>query len=92
MNRVEAKRISEAGEISLGELRSFIRKARGTANGKMSRVNPQFTLAMVCDTYLSALGGRLDSETPAGMRRDNSGRMKPTRDGLIIRNILRDCA
>lgn len=47
------------------------------------------------DIYAGALKDRSDDEVPKGMVLDvysRSGRMKPSKDSLIITNILRDCA
>jgi hypothetical protein len=93
MNKREAQRIARSGDISIGELRHFIKEARG--RGGMSRVNPTLALERVLDIYEAALAGREDAEKPVGMKLDvysPSGRMKPSRDSLTICNILRDCA
>jgi hypothetical protein len=91
MNKKLAKEKSIAGEISVGELRKMIATAR--PRGGMSRVNPQFTLEQTCDIFEKALTGRDDTEIPSGMRLDTyRQQMVPSRDSLIIRNILRDCA
>lgn len=91
MNRRAANTKSRASEICIGELRGMIAEAR--RRGGMSRVNPMFTMEQACDIYAAAIKDRPDDEVPAGMVRDvyRDG-MKPSRDSLIIRNILRDCA
>lgn len=91
MNKREAKVKSQAGELSIGELRAMISTARGQV--RPSRVNPSFMVAQVCDILERALDGRPDDERPAGLRSDPySARMKPSKDSLIIANILRECA
>lgn len=91
MNKLAAKQISQSGEISIGELRRMISEAR--PRGGMSKVNPQFTLEQTCDIFEQALAGRDDAEIPKGMRYDPyKNREVPSRDSLIIRNILRDCS
>lgn len=93
MNKRDAKTKSQASEISIGELRSMISTAR--QRGGMSRVNPAVSLEQACDIYERSLAGRDDAEIPAGMRVDpysSRGAMKPSRDSLIIKNILWDCA
>jgi hypothetical protein len=93
MNKKDAKEKSRSGQISVGELRAIIAKARG--RGGMSRLNPAIPFERACDIYEGALSGRPDDEKPAGMRSDpysTIGAQKPTRDAQIIQNILRDCA
>jgi hypothetical protein len=93
MNRRDAKEKSRSGDISIGELRALIAKARD--RGGMSRVNGSITLAQACGIYAAALERRPDDEKPAGMKIDpysTVGALKPTRDALTIQNILRDCA
>ncbi len=91
MNKDEAKALAVAGTLSIGILRQFIDAAR--SRGGISKVNPQFTLDQICEVYKNALEGRNDDEIPAGMRYDVYRRRGvPSKDSLIIRNILRDCA
>ena len=81
------------GVISIGELRDFIKSARG--QGVMSNVNPAFPLEDTLDIYERAIAGREDNEVPKAWRNDPyslSGRMKPTADVLLITNVLRDTA
>jgi hypothetical protein len=92
MNKRDAKQKSCSGEITIGQLRAMIAKARG--RGGMSRLNPAIPFERAADIYENALAGRLDNEKPVGMRPDpysRVGALKPTRDALIISNILRDC-
>ena len=91
MNKIEAKAQSVAGALSIGQLREFIESAR--SRGGMSKVNPQFTLEQTCEIYKNALEDRADDEIPKGMKYDVFRRRDvPSKDSLIIRNILRDCA
>lgn len=91
MNKREAGLMSKSGEITIAELRRMI--AIGRERGGMSRVNPQFTMEQVCDIYERSLAGREASEAPPGLKQDVfTLKMKASRDSLIIRNILRDCA
>lgn len=91
MNKREAKVKSQAGELSIGELRAMISLARGQV--RPSRVNPSLMLTQVCDILERAFEGRPDDERPRGLKSDPySDRMKPTKDSLIIANILRECA
>jgi len=91
VKRSEAKAKAIHGAMSFGELRNLIRASRG--RGGMSRVNPAFTLEQALDIYERAIADRVDGETPPGLRHDvyRPGRMRRTRDGLIVQNILRDC-
>lgn len=91
MNKKMANEKSIEGKLSVGELRRMIQSAREL--GGKSQVNPQFTMQQVCDIYSAALGDRDDAEVPEGMKYDVYRRRNvPSKDSLIIRNILRDCA
>jgi hypothetical protein len=91
MNKQTARKKSREGLLSVGELRIMIRSAKN--RGGLSQVNPQFTLKQTCDIFENALADREDSEIPSGMRLDvYKNRMVPSRDSLIIYNILRDCS
>lgn len=91
MNKRLAGEKSVQGRLSVGELREMIKSAR--ALGGMSQVNPAFTMAQVCDIYEGALQDRSGSEIPKGTHYDVYKRRDvPSKDSLIIRNILRDCA
>jgi hypothetical protein len=90
MNKQTAKKMAQSNELSVGDLRKMIAAAR--PRGGMSRVNPQFTLEQTCDIFEKALAGREDGEIPKGMRYDPyKNREMPSRDSLMINNILRDC-
>lgn len=93
MNKRDAKKRAEAGTTSIGELRAMIAAARAGGGIPMSRVNPAIPLARALDIYEAALTGRDAAEKPAGLKSDpyRPRRMKPTRDSLIVTNILRDC-
>lgn len=90
MNKQEARRRAAANSLSVAELRTMIAARRGA--GGMSRVNPAIPLEQVPDIYERALGGRDADEVPKGMRYDVFKKKdKPSRDALLIANILRDC-
>lgn len=99
MNKIQARKLSRAGTLSVGRLRQMIGTAR--PRGGFSRVNKQVPLEVACEIYLKALEGRPDKEIPAGMVHDayvetrgypESDYMKPSRDSMLISNILRDCS
>ena len=91
MNKQEAKRISISSTLSIGQLRQYIADARGRP--WQSRVNSEFAMAQVCEIYERALAGRDDAEVPDGVRYNvYKHRNEPSKDSLIIYNILRDCA
>jgi hypothetical protein len=91
MDKQLAKSKSIEGKLSIADLRGMISERRKT--GGMSRVNPMFTIEQVCDIYEGAIAGRDGTETPAGMKYDGYKRHDvPSKDSLIIKNILRDCA
>lgn len=93
MNKRDANKQALENTRTVADLRAMVANARG--RGGMSKVNPQFTLEQTCDIYAAALKDRKDDEVPAGMRRDvysRTERMKPSRDSLMISNILRDCS
>jgi hypothetical protein len=91
MNKKMANAKSIEGKLSIGQLREMIESAR--AMGGMSQVNPAFTMAQVCDIYKRAIQDRSVEEIPSGVHYDVYKRRNvPSKDSLIIRNILRDCA
>lgn len=93
MNKQAAKKLAESEKTSIGDLRVMI--ASAATRGGMSRVNPAFSMDQVCEIYAGALAGRDDAEIPKAWRVDPysaAGAMKPSRDVLIVTNILRDCA
>lgn len=94
MNKVAAKKMAEAETVSIGDLRNMITATRDRVG--FSNVNPSLTLDVVCDIYWKALEGRSDDEVPKAWRPDiysrRLGAVKPSRDVLIVTNILRDCA
>lgn len=91
MNKRAAKSLAESGTITVGQLRALIDGAR--ARGGMSRVNPAIPLDRALDIYTGALAGRDAAEAPKGLVPDpyRHNRSKPSRDSLIVTNILRDC-
>lgn len=91
MNKKMAEENSVEGKLSIGDLRRMIKSAR--ALGGLSQVNSQITMKQACDIYEAAITGREDAEIPNGIHYDIYKRRNvPSRDSLIIRNILRDCA
>ena len=92
MNKRNARAAALENTMSIGALRAMIEAARG--RGGMSRVNPAIPLDRALDIYTAAIADRDPAERPAGMMPDpfRAGRMQPTRDALLIGNILRDCA
>lgn len=94
MGRRAAQEKARAETVSIGELRAMIEAAR--TRGGMGRVNPTLPMHQVCDIYERALDGRPDDEVPKAWRSDYYSRrdnaVKPSRDFLIVCNILRDCA
>ena len=91
MNKRDANQRSVEGKLSVGDLRAMIDKA--CEDDRMSRVNPIFTIQRACEIYRAAIASRDATEIPKGLRYDPyKNRDMPSRDSLIIRNILRDCA
>jgi hypothetical protein len=91
MGKSEAKKRADAGGISIGDLREMIAKARGKRT--VCNINPQLTHEEALDIFEKGLAGRDDSEVPITLAEDvyRPNRMKPTRDHLVISNILRVC-
>lgn len=92
ISRLRAKKLAEGETITIGQLRHMICARRGS--GGMSAVNPAIPLDKVLDIYLGALEGRPEGDIPRAWRPDpysRSGRMRATRDQIIVTNILRDC-
>ena len=90
MNKRAAKARALEGTLSIGDLRTMIRETSAVGH---STVNPAITLEKALEIYLAAIKERKDSEVPKVWKLDvYSGREKPTRDVLLITNILRDCA
>lgn len=87
----KAKELADAGGISIGQLREMISKARG--RGGLCSINPQLTHEQACDIFEKALEGRDDAEVPKTLTEDvyRAGRMRATKDNLLISNILRVC-
>jgi hypothetical protein len=94
MDRQAAQQKAREEAVSIGDLRELI--AGASIKGGMSKVNPGLTLRMVCGIYEEALAGRDAAEVPKAWKRDihsrNIDAQKPSRDFLIVTNILRDCA
>lgn len=94
MNKNAAKLKAQSETLNIGDLRKMISDAK--PKGGMSKVNPAFPLERVCEIYEAALDGRADTEIPKAWKQDiysrHPGAVKPSRDVLIVTNILRDCA
>lgn len=94
MNRSAAQLKARTETLTIGDLRKTIASAR--ARGGMSKVNPAFSLDEVCDIYEAAIAGRAETEIPKAWKADiysrHPGAQKPSKDFLIVVNILRDCA
>lgn len=92
MGRIAAQNLARAETLSFGQLRVIIENARNRGGG--SRVNRAFPLSRACEIYSAAIADRPEDEIPKAWRSDPyspSGKMVPTRDFLIVCNILRDC-
>ena len=92
MNKRKAQAMADAGGFSIRELRQAIADSRGRQ--AVSTVNPAILYNDALDIYDRSLSQRLDDEVPVMWKPDpysRSGRMQPTRDRLIVVNILRDC-
>ena len=90
MGKRAAKLLAQSETLTIRDLRAMIERSR--AAGGMSSVNPAIPLEKTCEIFSAALDGRQDEEIPKAWRRDvYTGRQKPSRDALIMVNILRDC-
>ena len=94
MNKIAARKQAQSETFTIGALRDLIAAARRRPD-RPSAVNGAISLARACDIYEHALEGRSATEIPKAWRPDvysrRAGAVKPTRDALIITNILRDC-
>lgn len=91
MNKRDARERSTQGTLSIADLRGLIAAKRGA--GGMSKLNPQFTLEQALDVLERGIAARDAAEVPPGLRYDiYKERNVPSRDALIIQNILRECA
>ena len=94
MNKIAAKKAAQEEKFSVGQLRKMISERAG--KGGASQVNPAIPIGRACEIYTAALEGRADDEMPRAWRRDPYSRrgdtVKPTRDVLLVTNILRDCS
>lgn len=93
MGKAAAVKLARAETLTFGQLRDKIlgTRLRKIGNGT---VNKGIPLARACDVYAAAIANRPDDEIPKAWRSDPyspSGKMVPTRDFLIVVNILRDC-
>ena len=93
MNKSEARKQALANKRTIGELLALVDARATAADGKMSRVNRQILLARACEIYAGALAGRPTESVPTGIHTDvYRNRDRISGDGMIIQNILRDCA
>lgn len=91
MNKSKAMIEAKSNARSIGELRALIAAKRGGSG--ISKVNPQFTLEEALNIFDAAIKDRPGEEIPAGMRYDPYlNKDVPSRDALIIKNILWECA
>lgn len=92
MGKTEAKKLADAGGISVGDLRKMIADARGKRS--VCNINPQLEHGQALDIFEAALAGRDDAEVPKTLTEDvyRPGRLKATPDHLLISNILRVAA
>lgn len=92
MNKREAQRLSDKGGYTVGDLRAVIAAARGRQ--ETSAVNNAIPYEAALDIYEGALKGRDDAEDIKAWAPDvysRSGRMRRTKDNLLVKNILWDC-
>jgi hypothetical protein len=91
MNKRQAKAKSLEGKLSIGDLRAMIDAS--ASRGGSSSVNKDIPHQRAIEVYRGAFEGRDDSEVPKPFIRDIYRNVdRPSRDSLIICNILRDCA
>ena len=90
MNKTTARAMARDNKLTIAELRELI---DGANPAGMSRVNPTLPKSMALDIYRRAVAERAADETPKGTRFDVYRRREiPSKDALIIANILIDCA
>ena len=97
MNKRKAQDEAWNNIKSWGEIKELIDSCRDVTNPlRESRVNRSMTVEQALDIFDSAIETRVRnslSEVPSGHRHDiYKGREVMSGDGLIIRNILRECA
>lgn len=92
MNKKAAQELARSETLSIGDLRKMIDE--GKSKGGMSSLNPSITMEMSHQIFSNVFEGRDDSEIPKAWQRDIYSRhadaQKPSRDFLIVTNILRD--
>ena len=92
MGKQKARKLVDAGELSIGDLRAMINAKRG--HGGQSYLNKTFSVEEILDIFESGVEGRDDDEVPAMWAPDpysTTGRMKRTRDHLYFSNVVREC-
>lgn len=90
MNKKEARQQAIANTRTIGELKALVAKAKRDG---ISKVNPSFPKERVLQILSGALGDRQDDEVPSGLYCCKyTDRMKVSGDGILITNILRECA
>lgn len=93
MGKAAAVKLARAETLTFGQLREKITAAR-LGKLRAATVNRGIPLSVACDIYARAIAQRPDDEVPKMSRSDpysRTGKMVPTRDFLIVVNILRDC-
>ena len=91
MNRKAAQTTARGETLTFGDLRNLIRPYLADCH-QASKVNPAFTLSGAAGIYDAAIADRPDDEVPKAWRRDvYRDRDLPSKDFLIVVNILRDC-
>ena len=94
MNKRKAKDEAWNNARSWGDLKELIDSCRDATNPiRQSRINRALTVEQVLDIYDKAIAKRDPAEIPDGHRHDAYKRREVmSGDGLMIHNILRECA
>lgn len=91
MNKTEAKKQAVNNARTIGDLRKLIASKRG--GDGFSKVNSAIPLDRALDIFEAAIAGRDEAEIPKGLRYDVYKRRDvPSKDSMIVANILRECA
>jgi hypothetical protein len=96
VNKKKAKDHAWNNTKSWADIKELIDSCRNETNPiRQSRVNPAMTVEQCLDIFDAAIKTRLrmPNETPSGHRYDIYKRREVmSGDGLMIQNILRECA
>lgn len=91
MNKRQAKKEAFDNTCTIGDLRSLIAAARQRTG--TSRLNKGLTVEQCLDILEKAMADRDDAETPEGSKYDiYRERDVLSGDGVLVHNILRECA